>query len=358
MSLARPYLMFMCMVMLSIHAIIFMVRAAEAWPVPVVEPDFLPGCAELLLELERPALFQGGGMILFEQGDRWLALGAGTALIPPGGNQNPRIAEVAWKKADTEASAALVEAFQGITMDGRDSVEIISRAGGNEITALERFYTSVGREREGLLARSWEAGRWKMRDSRGNVAEAGVLRIVSSPDHPLTRMAGRIPVVSDTLDPNWRDDILSKPMLRHGGVAIALRQDGAWILLAGCVLVPKNVDQVPPVLMRRAEDNARIEWARFTEGVRVGSHEGLIREALVSRQGDEEVSGLVVRELTSRTESLIEGRAQDMIPIGMWLADAGKSWRLASVFRLPLESKGQIVNSYPMTRPKIPNSKH
>lgn len=324
-----------------------------SWPPSVVSPDFLPGCAELLLE--NPTLFEGGGVVL-KQGEMWLALGVGTAVVSSVGSQRPGSGGNEWRRANDGAFVALAEVFRGIRLDTGESLETRSATGGEKPIALTQITSSVGREREDILARSWEAGRWRLRDGAGNSAEVGVLRIVASPGHPLTQAAGRITVASDTLDPAWRDEVLSRPMLRHGGVALVLRQGETWFLTAGCVEVPKGVSRVPPARMRMAEDKARSEWLQFSEGVLMRNHEEFIREALVLQHESGENYESISKTLSSVTKSRIHGQTQGMIPVGMWLSDAGTHWRLAAVFRLSLENSLSEDHIHAMTRPPVPQT--
>ena len=333
------------------HIAGFAAKATEAWPTWVGAPDFLPGCAELLLE--RPELFQGGGALV-EGGDAWLAVGVGTALSSSAG-QRPEQEEEAWKKANDAALAALAEALWGVKMDAFDSTGAKSGSDGEGRFAADLFINRTGIERAGLLAGSLEAGRWKLRNASGMDAEVGVLRVAASPGHPLVRTAGLISVVSDTLDPVWRDEVLSRPALRHGGACIVSLQGRTWFLVSGCTPLTKAAAHVPPAKIRSAEDNARVEWSRFVQGVQIRNHVESSLEMLRFQREDHQQYERTVKILSSITEGRVRGRTPGMIPIGMWLADAGESWRLAAVFRLSMEEGASAHQSYPMTRPPIPN---
>lgn len=304
-------------------------EAEEAWPESVASPDFLPNCAELLLA--NPVLFEGGGEIIRE-GDSWLALGVGTATLPKGRNAE----RAAWENATARALGALAEALWGGSSEFSESMN-----SGDHATAA--FISFIRTERGGTLARSWEGGRWSL--FGGNTL--AVLRVITSPGHPILRSVGSFPVVSDTLDPAWRAAVLARPILRYGGVSAVVHEGKTWFLVAGCAQVPKKFKSIPHPMMGMAEDRARSEWERFSRGVQLQSV--LEMNSLQQKMGDESVTETLSTETMTRTT----GGAR-MAPVGMWLSDAGADWRLAAVFRLPLDGGAPEEHAYPLTRPSIP----
>ncbi len=308
--------------------------AEKEWPEVVDAPDFLPGCAELLLN--NPVLFEGGGEVI-RDGDSWMVLGVGTALLSKGRGAE----QIAWEKANVDALAALAEAIWGIRSDLSESVENTDTEG-----SITRFLRT---ERGGMLVGSWEAGRWKLHDGMN----VGVLRILSSPGHSIRERAGHFPVVSDTLDPVWREAVLSRPVLRHGGVSVVRHEGRSWFLVVGCTLVPKKFNSVPPVKLGAAEDRARAEWVRFTQGVQVQDNIQSTME-MVRLQQEGGPGHESITEFFSSGMAMRATGGTRMTPVGMWLADAGTDWRLAAVFRLSLDGAQSENGSQPMTRPQIP----
>ena len=335
-----------------IEAVLFLgsitlpIYAAESWPPTVSSLDFLPGCESLLLN--RPALFEGGNIVL-DQGETWLVLGVGTASVVLEGGQK-QSEDATWKVANAKAIAALTEAIWGARRSATESFEtrIVESEGGTKTLEHIRFLTE--KERNGVLAGSWEAGRWKLRDGQ----KVGVLRIVASPGHPITKKMGGISVVSDTLSPEWREVILSRQALRYGGVATAQHQGKTWLLVTGSTRVKKDVTSIPLDRLTIAEINAKAEWGRFVTGVRLRDKTQTALE--VDRiQIENEPAWEDIREtLTRCTETKLRSFERGLVPTGMWLADAGDTWRLVAVFRISFSGDKPVTASGSLRLPTIP----
>lgn len=324
-------------------------QAAELEPLSkyICSPDFLPGCSELLRE--HPALVHGGGLLVPSEKDTsWLVLGVGTAsLVLENGRKQSE--QDAWKVANDDALAALSEALWGVRISAHESVELKSRSSETGSRVEERFERMSVTEREGMLAKSWEVGRWKF--GRDN-SEVGVLRIVASPGHPVERLAGRIPVVSNTLDPTWREKVLTRPALRYGGVVAVQHQGKTWLLVAGVKQVKKSKTVVSPEDVIVAQENANVEWLRFVQGTRIQNQTQSTLE-MIRLQMDNEPARESFREmLSSRTKANEYGRVR-LIPVGMWLADTGDAYRLAAVYRWTRDGRSDDPG-YPMSRPTVP----
>ena len=329
---------------------------AQSWPAEVSSPDFLPGCEKLLLE--RNVLFEGGGAIVMPDGKEdnnsgktWLVLGVGTASLKlENGKTQP--VETAWKVANDKALAEIAEALWGATMSAKDSVETKTTADKDGVRTLERIQSMAETERGGLLAGSLEVGRWRISDGQ----EVAVLRVIASPGHPILKTAGRIPVAADTLDAKWRDVVLSSPSLRYGGVAAVEHQGKTWLLVAGVTSVKKDATAVPPEKIEVAQARAMVEWARFTTGVHV--QDKTRAELSVERiQRDNEPAWETIQKtFTSRTKTQLESDVRGLVPTGMWLADAGDTWRLVAVFRIAFENGKPVEESGTLRRPDIPKN--
>ena len=328
---------------------------AESWFADVIsEPDFLPGCAEVLLGLEHPALIWGGGTGIQNNDDSWLVLGFGTApLILEGTREYPE--ENTWIKANNDALDALAETVWGIRISAHESVEIQSHRTATDSRIMERFQSMSVTEREGFLAGSWEIGRWKLGHEANTV---GVLRIVASPGHPISQLTGRIPVVSDTLDPAWREHVLTRPTLRYGGATAVQHQGKTWLLISGVSHVEKGIAAVPSKKIDEAEERARKEWIRFVQGTtKLKSHTGFALE-MIRFQADVGLAAEDIRERIIENRITItnsESEEHGFIPVGLWLSDAGDTYRLAVVYRRTPD--GSIPTSdlgYRMSRPVIP----
>jgi len=340
----------MVLVMLSVG---FFAVATESWLDEVLsEPDFLPGCKEFLLELEHPALIWGGGTGILKDDGSWLVLGFGTAPLILEGNRE-HLEENAWIKANDDALDALAEAVWGIRISAHESVETQSHRTAKDARIKERFQSMSVTEREGFLAGSWEIGRWKLGREANTV---GVLRIVTSPEHPMAQLTGRIPVVSDTLDPAWREHVLTRPTLRYGGVTAVQYQGKTWLLISGVSHIEKSIAEVPRKKIDEAEERAREEWIRFVQGTTRVKSQTQVKLDMIRTQMGNGTAWEHIREKLSesrKTSTYSEFEDRGLLQVGMWLSDAGDSYRLAVVYRRTPDGSTSDPG-YRMIRPAIP----
>ncbi len=319
------------------------------WPPYIEESDFLPGYSELMLD--HPVLFEGGEWVIEENGER-LILATGTASMESIEDEN-----IAWIEADTKAMERLnsilnrIERRQAPIRSATERSESKTTETAMGVIVEDRFRSFSTTEQSGIIRGSWEAGHWKL--NNGN--SVGVLRVIASPGYPVVSVSAQISSVSDTLDPAWRSDVLSRPLLRNGGVSIVSRKNENWFLFSGCDQFPKGASAVPVDSMWVAEETAFEEWLQFWDGIKLNSQTKSYLELLHIHQGEAPVFERIIEELSAYTEAQATGVVQRALPVGMFLIDAGKEWRLVAVFRLSIGGRTPELHSHPMARPPIPS---
>jgi hypothetical protein len=283
--------------------------AGEAAFPDLTQADILPGFGQYLEK--HPLLLEGGGVMEAEADGEWLALGVGRAVR----RRKDQTDYELWKAANAHALAALAGVLEGTRYSGTDAVAGLAENGRSSVGTI----SVARRETEGVISGSREAGRWRSRDGEG----CFILRAVLSPGHPLRNARREFAAREVELDPAWREEFLSRPFLRNGGVDLLEKGRGLFILAAGAAPVKGASPAARITAVRVAEVKARAELLSFCQGMRVSAEQEAVSIHAAGSGGG--ASGeMLAEKLSSRTDAQLRGLAGRMRSVGGWLSADGR----------------------------------